>query len=70
MRRQGELSFVDLPADPRVLTLQETLFRGKREGTTELEGLGRFASPEIVGLADALLGKTHRRAGAVQERLR
>ena len=41
---------------PAVVRLQEALFRGKREGVTEIAGLGTFTWPELVALADVVLG--------------
>lgn len=43
-------------AHPSVLQLQETLLKGKRTGVTEIAGLGTFSWPEMVALADAILG--------------
>jgi hypothetical protein len=43
-------------AHPAVIQMQESLLQAKREGVTELEGLGRFTWKEIVALADVLLG--------------
>ncbi|MGO9264037.1 MAG: hypothetical protein ACLQBA_03975 [Candidatus Binataceae bacterium] len=36
--------------------MQAALFRGKCEGITELEGLGRLTWQEMVALADVLTG--------------
>lgn len=44
------------PARPSVVRLQAALFRGKRDGITELEGLGRLTWEEMVALADVLIG--------------
>jgi len=41
------------PAAPRI---QTALLRGKYEGITELEGLGRFTWQEMVALSDVLIG--------------
>ena len=44
------------PAHPAVIRMQSALLRGKRMGTTELDGLGRFTWKEIVALIDVLVG--------------
>jgi len=44
------------PAHPAVIRMQTALLRGKRMGTTELDGLGRFTWKEIVALIDVLVG--------------
>jgi hypothetical protein len=36
--------------------MQAALWRGKSEGITEIEGLGHFRWPEMVALADVLIG--------------
>ena len=46
----------DLVAHPSVVHLQAALFRGKRDGILELEGLGRVTWREMVALADVLIG--------------
>ena len=43
-------------ASPAVVKLQAALFKGKCDGVTELEGLGRLTWNEMVALADVLLG--------------
>jgi len=43
-------------AHPAVTGLQEALLRGKREGVTEIAGLGAFTWREFVALIDILLG--------------
>jgi hypothetical protein len=43
-------------AHPAVSSLQRVLIEGKRSGVTEIAGLGTFSWPEIVALADTLLG--------------
>lgn len=43
-------------AHPSVVRLQEILLKGKREGVTELDGLGSFTWHQVVALADTLLG--------------
>lgn len=48
---QGEVS-----AHPSVMRIQASLLRGKSEGVTDVEGLGRFRWEEMVALADVLLG--------------
>jgi len=55
-RCEDELWFVDLPADPAVIRLQDALLRGKREGFIELEGIGRLSWMEMVALTDVLIG--------------
>jgi TniQ len=44
------------PAHPAVARMQTELLRGKRSGVLELEGLGRLTWPEMVALADVLIG--------------
>lgn len=44
------------PAHASVLRLQAVLLKGKREGITELAGLGRFTWTQTVALADVLVG--------------
>jgi hypothetical protein len=44
------------PAHPSVIRLQNALLRGKRDGVTELEGMGSFSWREVVALADVLIG--------------
>ncbi len=48
---QGETS-----AHPSVIRMQGALWRSKSEGITEIEGLGHFRWPEMVALADVLIG--------------
>jgi TniQ len=48
---QGEAS-----AHPSVIRMQAALLRGKSEGITDIEGLGRFRWQEMVALADVLIG--------------
>lgn len=43
-------------AHPSVVRIQTALWRGKREGITEIEGLGRLTWQELVALIDVLLG--------------
>jgi hypothetical protein len=43
-------------AHPSVVRMQAALFRGKCEGVTELEGLGRLTWKEVVALADVMIG--------------
>ncbi len=45
-----------VPAHPSVTRMQAVLWRGKCEGVTELEGLGRLTWKEMVALADVLIG--------------
>lgn len=44
------------PAHPSVIRLQYALLEGKRQGTTELAGIGRLSWMEVVALADVVLG--------------
>jgi TniQ len=44
------------PAHPSVIRLQHALLEGKRDGTTELAGVGRLSWIEVVALADVVLG--------------
>lgn len=44
------------PAHPSVIRFQHTLLEGKRQGMTELTGLGRLSWMEVVALADVVLG--------------
>jgi hypothetical protein len=44
------------PAHPSVARMQAALLRGKCEGITELDGLGRLTWKEMVALADVLIG--------------
>jgi hypothetical protein len=46
----------DAPAHVAAARMQAALLRGKREGATELEGLGGFTWKETIALADVLLG--------------
>ncbi len=46
----------DVPAHPSVTRMQTALLRGKCEGVTELDGLGRLTWKEMVALADVLIG--------------
>jgi hypothetical protein len=46
------------PAHPDVLRLQYALINGKRDGLTELPGLGQFTWKEMVALVDVLVGMT------------
>jgi hypothetical protein len=48
---QGETS-----AHPSVKVIQTALMRGKAQGVTDIEGLGRFTWEEMVALADVLIG--------------
>ncbi len=50
-----ELVFAAYQADPRVLSLQQAMLRGKRTASTELDKLGTLTWAEVAGLADALL---------------
>jgi hypothetical protein len=43
-------------AHPAVGALQRVLLEGKRSGVSEIAGLGTFSWPEMVALADTLLG--------------
>lgn len=43
-------------AHPSVIRLQHALFEGKRQGTTELPGIGRVNWMEVIALADIVLG--------------
>jgi hypothetical protein len=43
-------------ARPEVVRLQDALLKGKREGITEIAGLGTFTWQELVALADVILG--------------
>jgi hypothetical protein len=43
-------------AQPEVVQLQEALLKGKREGVTEIAGLGGFNWLEVVALMDVILG--------------
>jgi hypothetical protein len=47
---------LDEPAHPSVVRVQNALLEGKREGTTELAGVGRLSWIEIVALVDVVLG--------------
>jgi hypothetical protein len=44
------------PAHPSVSQIQAAMLRGKHQGITELEGLGRLTWIELVSLADVLIG--------------
>ena len=46
----------NLAAHPSVVLLQAALFRGKRDGVLELDGLGPLTWREMVALADVLIG--------------
>jgi hypothetical protein len=43
-------------AAPAVARLQSSLLKGKREGVTEIDGLGAFTWQEVVAFVDILLG--------------
>lgn len=43
-------------AHPSVIHFQRALLAGKRQGTTELAGIGRLSWKEVVALADVVLG--------------
>jgi hypothetical protein len=43
-------------ADPAVTRLQTALLRGKRDGVTDLEGIGRLSWPETLALVDLMIG--------------
>jgi len=44
------------PAHPAVIRLQHALLEGKRQGTTELAGIGRLSWMEVIALTDVVLG--------------
>jgi len=48
----------EVSAHPSVIRLQAALWRGKSEDVIDLEGLGRLRWPEMIALADVLLGMT------------
>lgn len=52
----AELQPVDWPVDACVLRFQDALLRGKQEGVTDLPGIGRLTWPELIALADVLVG--------------
>lgn len=45
-----------VPAHPSVTLMQAALLRGKCEGVTEFDGLGRLTWKEMIALADVLIG--------------
>lgn len=47
---------LQVPAQPSVIQLQQSLLEGKRHGSTRLAGIGQLTWMEIVALADILLG--------------
>ena len=54
--RESLLAPSYLMAAASVVRLQEAMLKGKREGVTELPGLGTFTWPEFVAFVDVLLG--------------
>jgi hypothetical protein len=44
------------PAHPSVIRLQHALLEGKRQGITQLAGIGRLSWMEVIALADVVLG--------------
>jgi hypothetical protein len=44
------------PAHPSVIRLQHAMLEGKRQGTTELTGIGCLSWMEVVAFADVVLG--------------
>src|SRR5207247_1574432 len=41
---------------PSVIQLQDAMLTGKRDGITQIEGLGAFTWQEFIALADIILG--------------
>jgi hypothetical protein len=50
------LKQVEQEAHPSALLMQSTLFQGKTQGVSHIEGLGRFTWEEMVSLIDVLMG--------------